>query len=211
MTARLGKRKPRSSHIPRQENLGNYIIVTDTSETEQNYMYGLRDSIPEELRRHIVIKVVKTKTVDLVNDALYQASINPQYAEIWILFDRDQVPNFDAIVSEAEAKGIHVGWSNPCIEIWFSAYFKQMNHYSDSVHCCKGFEKLFQDRVNQPYKKSDNKIYLKLCQYGNESEAIRLAEKKKKKKKRNGHLCPSKMNPGTTVHELVREIRSKIK
>ena len=30
--------------------LGYYFIVTDTKETEQNYMFGLRNSIPPELQ-----------------------------------------------------------------------------------------------------------------------------------------------------------------
>ena len=35
------------------------FIVADTEETEQNYMYGLRDSIPKELQGKLVIKVIK--------------------------------------------------------------------------------------------------------------------------------------------------------
>ena len=55
---RNGQRKSRaqlSRH--RSPELGYYIIVTDTKETEQNYMYGLRDSIPKELQGRLVIKV----------------------------------------------------------------------------------------------------------------------------------------------------------
>ena len=60
---RTGNRKPRE-HLANQRvpKLGYYFIVTDTKETEQNYMYGLRDSIPKELQGKLVIKVVKTKT-----------------------------------------------------------------------------------------------------------------------------------------------------
>ena len=43
-------------------HLGYYIIVTDTKETENNYLSGLRDSIPTELQRNLVIKVSKTDT-----------------------------------------------------------------------------------------------------------------------------------------------------
>ena len=57
---RTGNRKPRE-HLANQRvpKLGYYFIVTDTKETEQNYMYGLRDSIPKELQGKLVIKVVK--------------------------------------------------------------------------------------------------------------------------------------------------------
>ena len=96
------------------------LIVTDTKETEQNYMIGLRDSIPKELQGKLVIKVCKVKTVELVSEALNMASLQPQYGEPWIVFDRDQVKDFDKIITTALENGIHVGWSNPCIEIWFS-------------------------------------------------------------------------------------------
>ena len=48
---RNGKRKTRDQLTKRRvPELGYYFIVTDTEETEQNYMYGLRDSIPKELQ-----------------------------------------------------------------------------------------------------------------------------------------------------------------
>ena len=107
---RTGNRKPRE-HLANQRvpKLGYYFIVTDTKETEQNYMYGLRDSIPKELQGKLVIKVVKTKTKNLVEEAINLASLNPQYGETWIIFDRDQVQDFDEIISQAKAKGIKFG------------------------------------------------------------------------------------------------------
>ena len=64
MVKRNGKRRTReqlSRH--RVPELGYYVIVTDTNETEQNYILGLRDSIPKELQGKLVIKVCKAKTV----------------------------------------------------------------------------------------------------------------------------------------------------
>ena len=52
---RTGKRSPRESSQKRIPDLGYYIIVTDTKETEKNYMEGLRDSLPDELQGRIVI------------------------------------------------------------------------------------------------------------------------------------------------------------
>ena len=119
---RNGNRKVRGQLFKRRiPELGYYFIVTDTKETEQNYMFGLRNSISPELQGKLVIKVVKTKTKNLVEEALNLASLNPQYGEIWIIFDRDQVPDFDEIISEAISKGINIGWTNPCIVEWFSA------------------------------------------------------------------------------------------
>lgn len=208
---RNGSRKIRrqlfKQRIPK---LGYYFIVTDTKETEQNYMFGLRNSIPPELQGKLVIKVVKTKTKNLVKEALNLASLNPQYGEIWIIFDRDQVQNFDEIISEAITKGINVGWTNPCIEEWFSAYFGAMPIYANSVSCCNGFEQIFERNAHQKYVKSDLAIYEKLNRFGNEEKAIRIATQKMHDHRIQGKYKPSEQIPGTTVHLLVDEIKSKI-
>lgn len=208
---RNGSRKIRGQLFKQRiPKLGYYFIVTDTKETEQNYMFGLRNSIPPELQGKLVIKVVKTKTKNLVKEALNLASLNPQYGEIWIVFDRDQVQNFDEIISEAITKGINVGWTNPCIEEWFSAYFGAMPTYANSVSCCNGFEQIFERNAHQKYVKSDLAIYEKLNRFGNEEKAIRIATQKMHDHMIQGKYKPSEQIPGTTVHLLVDEIKSKI-
>lgn len=207
---RNGGRKSREQLSKRVPKLGYYFIVTDTKETEQNYMYGLRDSIPQSIRENLVIKVVKSKTVDLVNKAISLAALNPQYSEVWIVFDRDQVKGFDEIVTDAINKGINVGWSNPCIEIWFHAYFGSMPSFQTSVACCNGFEECFEKTTGQTYVKSDADVYRKLCTYGDEDKAIRLADQRLTQHVRSENVKPSEMIPCTTVHKLVKEIKSKI-
>lgn len=55
---RNGSRKIRGQLFKQRiPKLGYYFIVTDTKETEQNYMFGLRNSIPPELQGKLVIKV----------------------------------------------------------------------------------------------------------------------------------------------------------
>lgn len=210
-SGRNGSRKIRGQLFKQRiPKLGYYFIVTDTKETEQNYMFGLRNSIPPELQGKLVIKVVKTKTKNLVEEALNLASLNPQYGEIWIIFDRDQVQNFDEIISEAITKGINIGWTNPCIEEWFSAYFGAMPTYANSVSCCNGFEQIFERNAHQKYVKSDSAIYEKLNRFGNEEKAIRIATQKMHDHRIQGKYKPSEQIPGTTVHLLVDEIKSKI-
>lgn len=205
---RDGRRKPRASALKRVPKLGYYFIVTDTEETEKNYLYGLRDSLPENLRNHIVIKVSQARTEKLI-ETCEQASIDPQYRQCWIVFDRDQVKDFDHIVAEAEHKGIRVGWSNPCIEIWFDAYFGKMPTVQDSPHCCQDFIRRFQEKTGQKYKKSDPHIYQKLNQAGDEAKAIQLAQRQLEHYCQEGERTPSKMCPCTTLHRLVDEIRRK--
>ncbi|MDE7243812.1 MAG: RloB family protein [Oscillospiraceae bacterium] len=205
---RNGNRKRRSQFPKRTPDLGYYFIVTDTEETEKNYLYGLRDSLPKELQDRIVIKVSTAKTEELVA-ACEQADIDPQYRQCWIVFDRDRVVPFDKIIADAKSKDIKVGWSNPCIEIWFDAYFGKMPAVQDSVACCRTFASLFEKVTGQEYKKANQQIYAVLNQFGDEAAAIQTAESRLKGYLRDGETRPSRMCPGTTLHHLVDEIRKK--
>ena len=89
---RAGKRKDRNKRVgTRVPELGYYLIVTDTEETEKNYFEGLRDSIPVEMKDRLVIKVEKAKTVELVERAVELTDAESQYRIPWIVFDRDQM------------------------------------------------------------------------------------------------------------------------
>lgn len=206
---RNGKRKSREAFRTRVPDLGYYFIVTDAAETEANYMYGLRDSLPKELQGRIVIKVSKAKTQELVKTCKEQAALEPQYGQPWIVFDRDRVVNFDEIIEQAKREGVNVGWSNPCIEIWFDAYFGKMHSYNDSVTCCRKFGEAFKHRTGQEYHKDSQQIYAVLNRFGDESKAIQIAERRLQGYLKDSIDRPSEMCPCTTVYKLVNEIKVK--
>lgn len=206
---RKGKRKGRDNFCTRVPDLGYYFIVTDTKETEANYLYGFRAALPKDLQGRIVIKVSQAKTDQLVRACKTQAAMASQYSEPWIVFDRDQVVRFDQIIETAKQEGIHVGWSNPCIEIWFDAYFGRMHGYQDSVRCCREFADTFEKKTGQEYKKSSDQIYAMLNQYGNEAEALKVAESRLAQHLQDGMDKPSEMCPCTTLYQLVKEICKK--
>lgn len=208
---RRGRRKSRDHYAKtRTPKLGYYYIVTDTDQTEKNYLEGLRDSIPEEIRGKIVIKVTKSKTIEMVEACKDGASLFPQYSEPWIVFDRDQVKNFDEIIKSAEQSGIYAGWSNPCFEIWLYSYFGSMPNIQDSVSCCNKFAIEYEKRTGQKYDKATTDIYRRLRQYGDEDNAIKIAEKKRKQCIDNGIVVPSEMIPCTIMDILIREIKIKV-
>ena len=206
---RTGKRKRRESATRRVPDLGYYIVVTDAKATEENYLYGLRDSLPRELQGRIVIKVSRAKTDELVDSCKSQASLEPQYGEPWIVFDRDRVTRFDEIIQRARKEEIRVGWSNPCIEIWFDAYFGQMHGYQESKQCWNRFAETYERITGLEYDKSDEHIYEILNRYGDEKNAISVAEKRLQAHIESGIKKPSDMVPATTLHHLVEEIRNK--
>ena len=128
----------------------------------------------------------------------------------WIVFDRDEVKDFDEIIKEAESLGINVGWSNPCFEIWMYSYYGVMPAIMESWVCCDEFEKIFQRKTGQKYSKSDAGLYEKIFRTGDEEKALLIARQKYEQCVRDGKTIPSKMCPCTTVYQLVEEIKKKV-
>jgi len=95
---RNGQRRAREANRNRVPDLGYYFVVTDTSETEENYLFGFRDSMPKELRGRLVLNVSSAKTDELVAACRELASLEPQYGQPWTVFDRDRVMRFDEII-----------------------------------------------------------------------------------------------------------------
>lgn len=206
---RNGVRKSRQSFSKRTPDLGYYFIATDTTETEKNYLNGLKESLPKELQNRIVIKVSTDNKTEKLVSVCEEADIDPQYRQCWIVFDCDLVVDFDKIIKDALSKDIKVGWSNPCIEIWFDAYFGKMPTEQDSTACWKGFADLYKKQTGQEYEKSNQQIYAMLNKVGDEVGAIKRAESRLQAHLRDGKTKPSQMCPGTTLHHLVDEIRKK--
>lgn len=209
---RTGNRKARE--LKKQfkvPELGYYLIVTDTEATERCFFTGLHQALPEDVKNKLVIKVVETKTRTMLDKCLELTAYDAQYRIPWIVFDRDQVQDFDEIIAEAESKGIRVGWSNPCFEIWLYAYFGSMPAIMDSWTCCSDFGRVYETKTGQKYSKADEHMYGKLYKTGDEEKAIQIAQQKLEQCKREGKTKPSKMCPCTTVHELVGEIKGKIR
>lgn len=53
-------------------------------------------------------------------------------------------------------------------------------------------------------------MYKKLCEFGNEENAIKIAQQKRKQCIENGLSVPSKMIPSTMIDILVKEIKDKV-
>ncbi len=207
---RTGNRKTRDQRKKlRTQELGYYLIVTDTEGTERCYFEGLRKCLPDSVKDRLVIKVIETKTAKLIDKCLEYTGKEAQYRMPWIVFDRDQVPDYDSIISRAEKLGIGVGWSNPCFEIWMFAYYGKMPVIQESWKCCEKFADLYYKKTGQQYDKADEDLYRRIADTGDELKAITVAERKFKQCIGNGYRVPSEMCPCTTVHRLIGEIRGK--
>ncbi|MCD6322735.1 MAG: RloB domain-containing protein [Clostridiales bacterium] len=205
---RKGKIPKRSLRMGKAPVLGYYNIITDTKETEKNYFNGLRDSHTQCKNRNLVIQVDAALTKNLVEKAKEIRNSDPQYRKTWIVFDRDRVSNFDLLIDSAEKNGINVAWSNPCIEIWFHAYFGEMPITNESTKCVENFVDKYKQTTKQDYIKADKDIYKKLAKFGDETLSIDISKARIKQSCQN-YGKPSEMFSTSTLHKLIEEIRLK--
>ena len=208
---RTGNRTTREQRAVRRiPEMGYYLVVTDTEATERCYFTGLHKSLPSGIRHKLVIKVVETKTQNMIQKCLELTAYEAQYRIPWIVFDRDEVVDFDKIIKDAKKAGIHVGWSNPCFEIWMHAYFGSMPTIQESWKCCSRFSEIYEKKTGQKYSKADEDMYRRLIENGDEESAMAIAQLKYEQCIKNGYTIPSQMCPCTTVYELVGEIKKKV-
>lgn len=86
-----------------------------------------------------------------------------------------------------------------------------MPNIQDSVTCCNKFANEYEKNTGQKYDKAEKNLYKKMCETGNEENAIKIAQQKRKQCIDMGLTLPSKMIPCTTVDILINNIQSKIK
>ena len=189
---------------------GAYLIVTDTEKTEKYYFEGIKNIIPDSLKNDLQIKIYSNKALSKIIDfAAEERNKDERFRDIWLVFDRDEVKNFDRLIEEAKESKMNVGWSNPCFEIWLMSYFQNPKNINDSQKCCETFEKIFKENTGKKYKKSEEKIYNILYENGDENKAIERA-REKYHQVREDYSQPSKMIGCTTVYKLVEELKKKI-
>ena len=201
------RRQSRTGRLP-QRTSKHIIIVTDGRETEINYINGLKKTITGSGIR-ITIKQ-ENPPENLVKEVLRLKNLSAaSEPEPWVFFDRDDVPKFDDIIREAEENGVNTAWSNPCVEIWFSAHFENIKTYTQSKQCIDEFKDLYYRKTRNPYRKNDEEIYRRLTESGDETKAIERAENLMRKYAENTITKPSEMMPGTTVSKLIKSIREE--
>ena len=189
---------------------GAYLIVTDAEKTEKNYFEGIKNIIPDNLKNDLQIKIYSNKALSKIIDfAAEERNKDERFRDIWLVFDRDEVKNFDKLIEEAKENKMNVGWSNPCFEIWLMSYFQSPKNIEESQKCCETFEKIFKENTGKKYEKSEEKIYNILCKKGDENKAIQRA-REKYHQIRKEYSQPSKMIGCTTVYKLVEELKKKI-
>lgn len=130
-------KSPRSTQFPRRDGGRQYRriirVLTEGKVTEPGYIRMLE-------RRYLDVKIeidpkdtgVPLTLVHLAREYQKQnKKRNPDYDEIWCIFDIDQHPNIEQAIQEARDSGIHVVISNPCFELWLVLHYQDQTRHID--------------------------------------------------------------------------------
>lgn len=217
---RRADRKKRK-HEYRMPRANSYLIVTEGTRTEPLYFRGMQKLIQDKLGGNV--DVVELPVIDIKGEGCSTEKLIESterivkkakilYQNIWIVFDKDDFLDFDQAVRTGTEKGYKMAWSNQSFEYWLYLHFS----YSDSaLHRSEWNEKL--DKIfkeyhlgNGQYQKNYEDIYEILDEFGGVHTAIKNARRRMADYDRE-HDKPSEYDPGTTVYQLVEELRDYLK
>lgn len=205
---RGGKKRSRKSNI-REIAPAYCLIVTEGTETEVNYFENIKDIINKKYKDRIKVQPIALKvkgvgkgTCALVREAIKRRSLE-NYSEAWVVFDKDDFNDFDDAIRLAKKEDLNIAWSNESFELWLLLHFQDLNSpltRDDYKHKLdKHFKRLGYN--NGQYEKNIKNIF-ELTK-DNTSKAIERSNKLLSEYKDSRISIYSKMNPATTVQDLI--------
>ena len=209
--------RKKRQHDIRTPQANSYLIITEGTRTEPFYFKGLQKLIQETIGG--TIQVVEVPAIDIYGEGCATGKLIEEarqlvkkakifYQNVWIVFDKDDFEDFDQAIQEGEANGYKIAWSNQSFEYWLYLHF----HYSDSaLHRKEWAGKLTEvfkeyQLGNGVYQKNDSNIYQVVDTYGGVEVAIRNAKRRMSTFEKDRDK-PSQYDPGTTVYQLVEELK----
>lgn len=174
------------------------LIICEGEKTEPNYFRAFKvtnDIFGEGFN-----------TLQVVEEAERIRRKEGPFDQVWCVFDRDSFPpdHFDNAIHKAESLGFRVAYSNEAFELWYLLHFE----YLDAALSRNQYVDKLSKHLGKSYKKGDALIYGLLGEQGNESGAIKNAQKLQELHVDEGSFA--RRNPSTTVDKLVIELRKAL-
>lgn len=210
------KKKHRTSPILKREEVSQethkqILIVSEGKNTEPSYFEQFKEPgvtiVPVGLGKSTGTLV---KAVASVIEQKQKTLNGKKFDEVWVVFDKDDFPDFTRAIDQAESKGYRVAYSNQAIEYWFLLHF--MDHQGGAMD-----RKDYVLKFNSLLEKIDTKKTLKYdgtskniseevfnVLYKNIQLAYDRAERIYQKKMEQGNPTSESV---TTIHKLIHSIK----
>ncbi len=203
---RRGRPGAPSRSVTRDAVRKDLLVFVEGERTEEDYLVFwhriYRDRVTVNIDpfrgapRQLIDRAVQAKKVD-ERDA--RRGRGRAYDAVWCCFDVDAHPRLDEVATTAEAHGIGLAVSNPCVELWFLLHCEPQTAYlhrrdaqrrsAAALGCRKGL--------------SADALRILERQYGDAKDrALQLDHKHR------GDGSPAGENPSSSVWRLVDAIRA---
>ncbi len=138
-------KRTKAKRAPRRR----FIIYCEGEKTEPAYFDALkqtfgRDALVElEIVPTGVPKTIAERAVARAKaEGLAKRSRKPKNSfedgdQVWAVFDRDEHPNFEDAVAICSSKGVGIGRSNPCFEIWLILHEEEYDRADNRRDVCR--------------------------------------------------------------------------
>lgn len=184
-----------------------FLIVCEGLKTEPNYFAAL---MAHNRLSHVISVEIEGEgkgTSTLVRRAWDLAlRRGADYDRVWVVFDKDDFPDFDEAIDLSERLGFGAAWSNESFELWYLLHFYTPSKRINRHQYISGLERRLRvvlENTHYRYSKGAKDMYSILCAYGSQRKAMDRASSLRDLYR---GLSPALSRPCTTVDRLVREL-----
>lgn len=201
-------KRAKASRAPRRR----FIIYCEGANTEPSYFEALRRSFGRDALIELDINptgvpmtTAKRAVARALREGLAKGSKKPRNSfelgdQVWAVFDRDDHPNFDDAIAVCSGKGVRVGRSNPCFEVWLILHEQDFDRPDDRSQVCAHLCTLRPEYDPDGAKCCNcNELIARVADA--EARATTLLERRESQGSPYGR-------PSTTVGQLTKEIRT---
>jgi hypothetical protein len=202
------------------------LIVCEDEKTEPYYFAAIKKQFPNET---VFLRPVGTgrSSKGVVEQAIIERrklleESNKDVDEVWAIFDKDDADKsegnrerFEDAFEIARKSNIEVAYSNEVFELWLLLHFSDVSPEApmprNDIYFALG-KSINAGRTATTkftYSHGNTQIIDIVLKSGNESQAIKRAEKLNEIHRQNG-TKPIAANPNTLVYQLVKKLRALI-
>lgn len=195
----------------------SFLIVTEGKRTEPLYFKGLATRIKEQIGGNVEVYEVPqidihgegcatNRLIEKTDEIVNKSKI--RYQNIWVVFDKDDFIDFDEAVAIGKRKEYNIAWSNQSFEYWLYLHFEYSESALHRHEWNKKLSEIFKKYQlgSGAYYKNDENIYALVDTYDGVATAIKNAKRRMAKFDEEKDR-PSSYDPGTTVYQLVEQLK----
>lgn len=205
--ARPPRKSIRDLYLHKETKTGALIlIVCEGAKTEPAYFQGLSNQWKlHNARVEICGEECASDPKQIVEYAIARRDArrkesprggDPEYDQVWCVFDRDQHVHLAAALKQAMDQGISVALSSPCFEVWYLLHFAYSTRgFRDAA----GVIKELRSHIRHEYVKAKPPLDVLLPRISEAiTNAVRLSQH---------NADTNSSNPYTDVHLLIRQLQ----